>query len=173
MTAAALSLSALGFPCDVNDIFRKVNLPSAYVVNTGIALGEFSTSPAPTSHKGLRDRVKVRVHYMDADTTDEHLRDGIMESVQVAGNNDISWRIFRWVSRMAAPEMPGGHFAVIAKCNPSTGLLHMMDVHPEKYGKMWVTTTARLHAAMSDRDGGSLRSRGLLRFSAREAMGPS
>jgi len=172
VTAAALSLSALGFPCDVNDIFRKANLPSAYVVNTGIALGELFDIACTYIHtKGLNDRVKVRVHYMDADTTDEHmLRDGIMESVQVAGNNDIIVANFQVGLAHGRADMPGGHFAVIAKCNPSTGLVHMMDVHPEKYGKMWVTTTARLHAAMSDRDGGSLRSRGLLRFSAREAM---
>ncbi len=172
VTAAALSLSALGFPCDVNDIFRKVNLPSAYVVNTGIALGElFDIACTYVHRKNLRDRVRVRVHYMDAATTSEKLlREGIMESVHVAGNNDVLVANFQVGLAHGRPEMPGGHFAVIAKCNPSTGVLHMMDVHPEKYGKMWVTTTGRLHEAMSDRDGGSFRSRGLLRFSAREAM---
>jgi gamma-glutamylcyclotransferase (GGCT)/AIG2-like uncharacterized protein YtfP/flavoprotein/glutaredoxin-related protein len=172
VTAAALSLSALGFPCDVNDIFRKVNLPSAYVVNTGIALGELYDIACTYIHsKNLRDRVQVRVHYMDAATTSEKLlREGIMESVYVAGNNDVLVANFQ-VGLAHGSDLPGGHFAVIAKCNPSTGLLHMMDVHPEKYGKMWVTTTGRLHAAMSDRDGGSLRSRGLLRFSARQAYG--
>ena len=64
----------------------------------------------------------------------------------------------------------GGHFALIAKCNPSTGLIHMMDVHPEKYGKLWVTTTKRLFEAMAEHDGSSMRSRGLIRFVARKAV---
>lgn len=171
VTAAALSLSALGFACEVDDIFRKVNLPSSYVVNTGIALGELYDIACTYIHNvGQRDTVQVQVYYMDSDTTSpEILRDAIMESTRVGGDNDIIVANFQ-VGLAHGRDWPGGHFAIIAKCNPSTGLLHMIDVHPEKYGKMWVTTVDRLHAAMADRDSGSRRSRGILRFSAREAV---
>ena len=172
VTAAALSMSALGFSCEVNDIFRKVNLPSSYVVNSGISLGElFDIACTYIHNSGLRNDVQVQTYFMDPDTTSErHLLNAIMESGHVGGDNDILVANFQVGIAHGIPTMPGGHFAIIAKCNPSTGLLHMMDVHPEKYGKMWVTTTGRLYAAMSDRDSGSMRSRGLLRFSARSAV---
>lgn len=172
VTAAALGMSVLGFPCEVNDIFRKVNLPSHYVVNTGISLGELFDIACTYIHTiGLRDTVQVQAYFMDrAVTSAALLRDAIMESARVGGADDILVANFQVGLAHGDPTMPGGHFAVIAKCNPSTGLLHMMDVHPEKYGKMWVTTVDRLYAAMSDRDGGSMRARGFLRFSAREAV---
>ncbi|AXI54883.1 hypothetical protein C1J05_10595 [Sulfitobacter sp. JL08] len=171
VTAAALSMTALGFSCEVNDIFRKVNLPSSYVVNTGIALGELFDIACNYIHTvGLRDRVKVTPFFMDPETTSaETLMEAILESERVAGKDDIIVANFQVGIAHGRP-MPGGHFAVIAKCNPSTGLLHMMDVHPEKYGKLWVTTVGRLYAAMSDRDGSSHRARGILRFSARGAV---
>ncbi len=171
VTAAALSMTALGFSCEVNDIFRKVNLPSSYVVNTGIALGELFDIACNYIHTvGLRDRVKVTPFFMDPETTSaETLMEAILESERVAGKDDIIVANFQVGIAHGRP-MPGGHFAVIAKCNPSTGLLHMMDVHPEKYGKLWVTTVGRLYEAMSDRDGNSHRARGILRFSARGAV---
>ena len=171
VTAAALSMTALGFSCEVNDIFRKVNLPSSYVVNTGIALGElFDIACNYIDTVGLRDRVKVTPFFMDPETTSaETLMEAILESERVAGKDDIIVANFQVGIAHGRP-MPGGHFAVIAKCNPSTGLLHMMDVHPEKYGKLWVTTVGRLYDAMSDRDGSSHRARGILRFSAHGAV---
>lgn len=171
VTAAALSMTALGFTCEVNDIFHKVNLPSSYVIDTGIALGELYDIACNYIQKvGLREQVRVTPYFMDPEATSaKMLLDGIMESERVGGTNDILVANFQ-VGLAHGNDLPGGHFAVIAKCNPSTGLLHMMDVHPEKYGKMWVTTISRLYAAMSDRDSGSLRARGLIRFSAREAV---
>jgi 3-polyprenyl-4-hydroxybenzoate decarboxylase/gamma-glutamylcyclotransferase (GGCT)/AIG2-like uncharacterized protein YtfP len=172
VTAAALGMSALGFSCEVNDIFRRVNLPSHYVVNTGISLGELFDIACTYIHNiGLRDTVQVQAYFMDEGVTSAAmLQDAVMESARVGGPNDILIANFQVGLAHGIPERPGGHFAIIAKCNPSTGLVHMLDVHPEKYGKMWVTTVARLYAAMSDRDGGSMRARGLLRFSAREAV---
>jgi len=171
VTAAALSMTALGFTCEINDIFRKVNLPSSYVVHSGIALGELYDIACNYIQKvGLRDLVRATPYFMDPDATDAAmLLDAIMESERVCGSNDILVANFQ-VGIAHGNDLPGGHFAVIAKCNPSTGLLHMMDVHPEKYGKMWVTTVERLYAAMSDRDSGSMRARGLIRFSARDAF---
>jgi hypothetical protein len=172
VTAAALGMSALGFSCEVNDIFRRVNLASHYVVNTGISLGELFDIACTYIHNiGLRDTVQVQAYFMDEGVTSAAmLQDAVMESARIGGPNDILVANFQVGLAHGVPEMPGGHFAIIAKCNPSTGLVHMLDVHPEKYGKMWVTTVARLYAAMSDRDGGSMRARGLLRFSAREAV---
>ena len=40
----------------------------------------------------------------------------------------------------------------------------MMDVHPEKYGKIWVTSIERLYNSMSDHDSSAQRARGLIRF---------
>jgi len=172
VTAAALSMSALGFSCEVNDIFRECALPSSFVVNDGISLGElFDVACTYIHSQGLRDRVQVQAYFMDEDTTNvQLLLDAIDESNQLGGENDILVANFQVGVAHGKDNMPGGHFAVIAKCNPSTGLVHMMDVHPEKYGKLWVTTVDRLWEAMSDRDGTSMRSRGILRFSARAAV---
>ncbi len=91
VTAAALSMSALGFSCEVNDIFRKVNLPSSYVVNSGISLGElFDIACTYIHNSGLRNDVQVQTYFMDPDTTSErHLLNAIMESGHVGGDNDI------------------------------------------------------------------------------------
>ena len=40
ITAAALSLTALGYQTDVNDIFKSCALPVSYVVNDGMTIGE-------------------------------------------------------------------------------------------------------------------------------------
>lgn len=172
VTAAALSMSALGFTCEVNDIFRECKLPTSYVVNDGISLGElFDVACAYIHSQGLRELVQVQAYFMDEATTSvEHLLNAIDESNRLGGDNDILVANFQVGVAHGKPTMPGGHFAIIAKCNPSTGLVHMMDVHPEKYGKLWVTTVDRLYDAMSDRDGTSMRSRGMLRFSARQAV---
>ncbi|WP_170356957.1 flavoprotein [Ruegeria arenilitoris] len=172
VTAAALSMSALGFSCEVNDIFRVCELPTSFVVNDGISLGElFDVACTYIHSQGLRDLVQVQAYFMDEATTSVPLLlEAIDESNRLGGDNDILVANFQVGVAHGKPTMPGGHFAVIAKCNPSTGLVHMMDVHPEKYGKLWVTTIDRLYAAMSDRDGTSMRARGLLRFSAREAV---
>ncbi|MGV6802571.1 MAG: flavoprotein [Ruegeria sp.] len=172
VTAAALSMSALGFSCEVNDIFRVCELPTSFVVNDGISLGElFDVACTYIDAQGLRDVVQVQAYFMDEATTSVPLLlEAIDESNRLGGDNDILVANFQVGVAHGKPTMPGGHFAVIAKCNPSTGLVHMMDVHPEKYGKLWVTTIDRLYAAMSDRDGTSMRSRGLLRFSALDAV---
>ncbi len=172
VTAAALSMSALGFSCEVNDIFRECALPTSFVVNDGISLGElYDVACTFIQSQGLRDRVQVQAYFMDEATTSvELLLEAIDESNRLGGDNDILVANFQVGVAHGKPNMPGGHFAIIAKCNPSTGLVHMMDVHPEKYGKLWVTTVDRIWAGMSDRDGTSMRSRGILRFSAREAV---
>lgn len=172
VTAAALSMSALGFSCEVNDIFRECALPTSFVVNDGISLGELYDVACTFIHtQGLRDKVQVQAYFMDEATTSvEILLKAIDESNRLGGDNDILVANFQVGVAHGKPTMPGGHFAIIAKCNPSTGLVHMMDAHPEKYGKLWVTTIDRLWAGMSDRDGTSMRSRGILRFSAREAV---
>ncbi|MCA0873989.1 gamma-glutamylcyclotransferase [Seohaeicola saemankumensis] len=172
VTAAALSMSALGFSCEVNDIFRECQLPTSYVINDGISLAELYDVACTYIHKlGLRETVQVQAYFMDEATTSvDLLLEAIDESNRMGGDNDILVANFQVGMAHGKPTMPGGHFAIIAKCNPRTGLVHMMDVHPEKYGKLWVTTTDRLYHAMSDRDGTSMRSRGILRFSARQAV---
>ncbi|MBO9447983.1 flavoprotein [Ruegeria sp. R14_0] len=172
VTAAALSMSALGFSYEVNDIFRECGLPTSFVVNDGISLGELYDVACTFIHsQGLRDVIQVQAYFMDEATTSaDLLSEAIDESNRLGGDNDILVANFQVGVAHGKDNMPGGHFAIIAKCNPSTGLVHMMDVHPEKYGKLWVTTVDRLWAGMSDRDGTSMRSRGMLRFSAREAV---
>lgn len=61
VTAAALSMSALGFSCEVNDIFRVCELPTSFVVNDGISLGElFDVACTYIHSQGLRDLVQVQ-----------------------------------------------------------------------------------------------------------------
>ncbi|WP_109311317.1 flavoprotein [Ruegeria sp. AU67] len=172
VTAAALSMSALGFSYEVNDIFRECGLPTSFVVNDGISLGELFDVACTFIHtQDLRDVIQVQAYFMDEATTSvDLLLEAIDESNRLGGKNDILVANFQVGVAHGKENMPGGHFAIIAKCNPSTGLVHMMDVHPEKYGKLWVTTIDRLWAGMTDRDGTSMRSRGMLRFSALDAV---
>jgi len=51
VTAAALSMSALGFTCEVNDIFRECQLPASFVVNDGITDHQFAMSLLTNWHK--------------------------------------------------------------------------------------------------------------------------
>ena len=46
----------------------------------------------------------------------------------------------------------------------------MMDVHPEKYGKIWITSIDRLYNAMADHDTNAHRARGLIRFIRKSAV---
>lgn len=172
ITAAALSLTALGFSCEVNDIFKNCGLPVSYVVNEGMTLGElYDVACTYIYSQGLREEVGVQAYFFDEEiTTEQHLIDSIAESDRVGGDNDILVANFGVNIAHGKTALGGGHFALIAKCNPSTGLVHMMDVHPEKYGKLWVTTTRRLFDSMAEHDGSSMRSRGLMRFVARKAV---
>jgi gamma-glutamylcyclotransferase (GGCT)/AIG2-like uncharacterized protein YtfP/glutaredoxin-related protein/3-polyprenyl-4-hydroxybenzoate decarboxylase len=172
ITAAALSLTALGFSCEVNDFFKNCALPVSYVVNEGMTLGElYDVACTYIYTQGLREEVGVQAYFFDEEiTTEQHLIDSIAESDRVGGDNDILVANFGVNIAHGESALGGGHFALIAKCNPSTGLIHMIDVHPEKYGKMWVTTTKRLYESMAEHDGSSMRSRGLMRFVARKAI---
>ncbi len=171
ITAAAFSLTALGYPTHVDDIFRDCNLPTAYVVNSGLTLGEMYDVACTYVHRrGLTEEVAVQCHYFDEELVSEQdFLDALAESDQLGGEHDILVANFGVGIAHDRVAGDGGHFALIAKCNRRTGIVHMVDVHPEKYGKMWVTNASRLYKAMVQRDGSSLRARGLLRFSARDA----
>ena len=166
ITAAALSLTALGFQTDVNDIFKSCALPVSYVVNDGMTIGElYDVASSHIYAEGLRDVVGVELYYFDEDVvTNEDLFKAIAESNHVGGDSDILVANFNVAIAHGNAELKGGHFALIAKCNKSTGLVHMMDVHPEKYGKIWVTSIEQLYNSMSDHDSSAQRARGLMRF---------
>ena len=166
ITAAALSLTALGFPTDVNDIFKSCALPVSYVVNDGMTIGElYDVASSHIYADGLRDEIGVELYYFDEEiVSNNDLFKAIAESNNVGGDSDILVANFNVGIAHANPELKGGHFALIAKCNKSTGLVHMMDVHPEKYGKIWVTSIDRLYSSMSDHDSSAHRARGLMRF---------
>jgi phosphopantothenoylcysteine synthetase/decarboxylase/gamma-glutamylcyclotransferase (GGCT)/AIG2-like uncharacterized protein YtfP/glutaredoxin-related protein len=166
ITAAALSLTALGFTCDVNDIFEHCALPVSYVVNDGMTLGElYDVASSYVYAAGLRDEVGVELYHFDeALVCKQDLRDAIEESGRLGGASDSLVANFDVGIAHGNPAISGGHFALIAKCNQSTGLVHMMDVHPEKYGKIWVTSIDRLFEAMVDHDSSAMRGRGMLRF---------
>jgi len=166
ITAVALSLTALGFACDVNDLFKSCSLPVSYIVDDGVTLGElYDVASSYIFAEGLRDEIGVELYYFDrAVMTTQDLFNAIAESDRVGGDSDILVANFGVGIAHGNPQLNGGHFGLIAKCNQSTGLVHMIDVHPEKYGKIWVTSIDRLYDAMTDYDGSSLRSRGLMRF---------
>jgi gamma-glutamylcyclotransferase (GGCT)/AIG2-like uncharacterized protein YtfP/glutaredoxin-related protein/3-polyprenyl-4-hydroxybenzoate decarboxylase len=166
ITAAAFGLTALGYPTDVNDIFNSCALPVSYVVNDGMTIGElYDVVSSHVFASGLRDEIGVELYYFDEHlVAKEDLFAAIRESNHVGGKNDILIANFQVGIAHDNSEFKGGHFALIAKCNNSTGLVHMMDVHPEKYGKIWVTSIQRLYEAMTDHDGSAQRARGLLRF---------
>ena len=166
ITAAALSLTALGFPCEVNDIFKRCGLPVSYVVNDGMTISElYDVASSYVYAEGLRDEIGVELYFFDkAVMTKQDLFNAIAESDRVGGDKDILVANFGVDIAHGNSDLSGGHFALIAKCNQSTGLVHMMDVHPEKYGKIWVTSIDRLYRSMTDHDNSSMRSRGLMRF---------
>ena len=141
ITAAALSLTGLGFPTEVDDIFKSCALPVSYVVNEGMTIGElYDVASSHIFAEGLRDEVGVELYYFDRDViNNEDLFKAITESNQIGGRNDILVANFAVGLAHGNQKLKGGHFALIAKCNKKTKLVHMMDVHPEKYGKIWIT----------------------------------
>ena len=103
--------------------------------------------------EGLRDEVGVELYYFDRDViNNKDLFKAITESNQIGGRNDILVANFAVGLAHGNHKLRGGHFALIAKCNRKTKLVHMMDVHPEKYGKIWITSIDRLYNAMADHD---------------------
>ncbi|MBH68408.1 MAG: hypothetical protein CMM58_08650 [Rhodospirillaceae bacterium] len=166
ITAAALSLTALGFPTEVDDIFKSCALPVSYVVNEGMTVGElYDVASSHIFVKGLRDTLGVELYYFDRDiVTKDDLTKAIIESDVTGGDNDILVANFGVGIAHGDPKLKGGHFALIAKYNKSTGIVHMMDVHPEKYGKIWVTSIEQLYEAMAEHDSNAHRARGLIRF---------
>ncbi len=172
ITAAALSLTALGFPTEVDDIFKSCALPVSYVVNEGMTIGElYDVASSHIFAEGLRDEVGVELYYFDRDVIyNEDLFKAVTESNQIGGCNDILVANFAVGLAHGNQKLKGGHFALIAKCNKKTGLVHMMDVHPEKYGKIWITSIDRLYNAMSDHDTNAHRARGLIRFIRKSAV---
>ena len=172
ITAAALSLTALGFPTEVDDIFKSCALPVSYVVNEGMTIGElYDVASSHIFAEGLRDEIGVELYYFDHDVINKQdLLNAITESDAVGGCNDILVANFGVGLAHGNPKLKGGHFALIAKCNKKTGLVHMMDVHPEKYGKIWVTSVDRLYGAMTDHDSSAHRARGLIRFIRKSAV---
>lgn len=172
VTAVAFGLTALGYPTHVDDIFMECKLPGAYVVNDGMTLGEiFNVACTYLQQRNLKEHVDVHCHYFDEGIVAEHhLLDAILESNKEGGTQDILVANFGVGLAHNILNNDGGHFALIAKCNPSTGIVHMVDVHPEKYGKLWVTNLQRLYKAMAQPDSSSFRSRGLLRFTTGKAV---
>jgi len=172
ITAVAFALTALGISTHVDDLFLKCKLPSAYVVNDGMTLGEvFNVACTYLYQNGLKNKVNVQCYYFDEHiVSPQNLIDALKESEREGGNNDILVANFGVGLARNIPNNNGGHFALIAKFNPSSGLIHMVDVHPKKYGKLWVTTIDRLYRAMAQRDSSSHRSRGLLRFATNNAL---
>ena len=172
ITAVAFALTALGFSTHVDDLFLKCKLPSAYVVNDGMTLGEVYNVACTYIHQNeLKNKVNVQCYYFDEHiVSPQHLMDALQESEREGGNNDILVANFGVGLARNIPNNNGGHFALIAKFNPSSGLIHMVDVHPKKYGKLWLTTIDRLYSAMAQRDSSSHRSRGLLRFTTKNAL---
>jgi hypothetical protein len=172
ITAVAFALTALGYPTHVDDLFLDCKLPGAYVVNDGMTLGEvYDVACIYLHQRGLKDQVGVECYYFDEEIFSvQHLVDALLESEQEAGAKDVLVANFGVGIAHNIPNNNGGHFALIAKYNPGTGMVHMVDVHPKKYGKLWVTSVDRLYRAMAQRDSSSNRARGLLRFTARNAM---
>ena len=172
ITAVAYALTALGYKTHVDDLFLHCKLPGAYVVNDGMTLGEvYDVACIYLHQRGLKDQVSAQCYYFDEEIfTALHLVDALLESEQEAGPKDILVANFGVGIAHNIPNNNGGHFALIAKYNPSTGMVHMVDVHPKKYGKLWVTSIDRLYRAMAQRDSSSNRARGLLRFTARSAL---
>ena len=172
ITAAALSLTGLGFPTEVDDIFKSCALPVSYVVNEGMTIGElYDVASSHIFAEGLRDEVGVELYYFDRDViNNKDLFKAITESNQIGGRNDILVANFAVGLAHGNQKLKGGHFALIAKCNKKTKLVHMMDVHPEKYGKIWITSIDRLYNAMTDHDTNAHRARGLIRFIRKSAV---
>jgi glutaredoxin-related protein/3-polyprenyl-4-hydroxybenzoate decarboxylase len=174
ITAVALSLTALGFPTDINAVFKRCRLPAAYVVDDGLTLAELYDVACTYVHtQGLAEQISVECYHFDEGVTQERdLTSALEESLREAGDDDILVANFGVSIAHADPKLrSGGHFALIGKHNAKTGIVHMVDVNPEKYGRLWLTNTQRLHAAMVDRDSSSYRGRGLLRFAVRRARG--
>ena len=173
ITALALALDTLDYPTDTNRIFRICNLPAGYLVNEGVTLSElYDIVCAYLFSEGLSEHVSVHAYHLDEGlATEEDFRRALGEVFDGETTDRVLLANFSVATAHGDPDLHGGHFALIAGYNRETELLHMTDVNPEKYGKLWTTTVSRLFSAMTERDETSTRSRGLLQLAAKSAFG--
>src|SRR5262245_49679132 len=121
ITAVALSLTALGFPTDINAVFKRCRLPAAYVVDDGLTLSELHDVACTYVYtQGLSDKVAVECyHFDDGVTQEQDLTNALNESRRVAGDDDVLVANFGVTIAHANSKLrAGGHFALLGKHNP-------------------------------------------------------
>jgi hypothetical protein len=159
VTALAYGLSVLGFPTTIDEIFYSTRLPVSSVLDDGMTLAEtYDTALRLLKNTNLPVSAKV-VHFDRPEATFDWFRSELERAME--DESDIHLLNFN-VNIAHNTALGGGHFALFADYDPSTGELTMGDVNPRKYTRFWKCPAERMYKACVDKDSASDRSRGML-----------
>lgn len=157
----------------MDEIFSALRLPTSWVVEAGLTLAQVynlltklcgSQRPSECLAPGL----VVECYHFDEEFADfdkfvQFLRESIGDEDDVLIGN-FSTKIARDMAH------GGGHFSLISGYSQRTGLVSIADVHPQKYGANWTCSAEKLFEAMTDKDSGIGRSRGMIRVAYKNAL---
>jgi len=132
-----------------------------------------------TGSRAISGKLHCECYHFDASIVSYHAFCELLHNVYVwqhaapaaASNGDVPTLMSSLVSNfhvrtahghVAGKEVGGGHFSLIVHYAPETDIVTIFDVHPAKYGRVWLTSSRRLFEAMCSRDG--FRARGILRI---------
>ncbi len=160
VTAVAYSLSALGYPTTVDDIFYQIRLPIGSVLDDGMTLSE--TYDACARYIEVMNLpVVTRVEHFDKPTM---TLDAFIKEVAAGAEAEKNVHILNFNTRIAHdnPSLEGGHFSLLADYDPNTQEVTVADTNPKRYTRYWKCPVARMYQACVDKDSSSDRARGMI-----------
>jgi Phytochelatin synthase len=160
ITAVAYSLSSLGYPTTVDDIFYQIRLPIGSVLDDGMTLSE--TYDACARYIEVVDLpLVVKVEHFDKPSM---TLDAFIQEVEAGVEAESNIHILNFNTRIAHenPNLEGGHFALLADYDPKTQELTVADTNPKRYNRYWKCPVALMYQACVDKDSSSDRSRGMI-----------
>lgn len=160
ITALAYSLSAIGYPTTLDDIFYQTRLPIASVLDDGMTLSEtYDTCLRYVEVLGLP--VAVRIEHFDKPTMTIEV---FTKEIETGANDEKNIHILNFSTQTAHdnPSLQGSHFALLADYDPSTQEITIADPNPKRYNRFWKCPIARMYQACSSQDSASLRARGMI-----------
>lgn len=160
ITAVAYSLTALGHPTSVDEIFYQIRLPIASVLDDGMTLSE--TYDACAQYIEVMNLPLVaKVKHFDKSTI---ILEAFIKEVEAGVEAEHNIHILNFNTRIAHdnPTLEGGHFALLADYDPTTQAVTIADTNPKRYNRYWKCPVDLMFQACVDKDSSSDRARGMI-----------
>jgi hypothetical protein len=160
ITALAYAFSSLGHVTSVDDVFYETRLSIASVLDDGMTLCEtFDTCVKFIEVSKLPLSARIE-HFDQAIMTLEAFKQEIEQSS--TDPSDIHILNFNTKIAHNNPSLEGGHFALLADYDPTTGEVTIADTNPKRYTRFWKCPIELMYQACVDKDSASARSRGMI-----------